>query len=340
MIQIKMKLSPEYTITVKNNSLSEAKEILGIKGRAIIVTDSGVPRAYSEAVADSVGDAKIVTLPEGESSKSLEIFSLILTEMLHMNLTRYDSVVAVGGGVCGDIAGFAASCYMRGISFYNIPTTLLSQLDSSVGGKTAINFGGTKNTVGTFYQPKGVLIDPDTLKTLPERHIKAGLAEAIKMALTSDAELFSDFEKGKFVNGNNVQELIKRAVSIKKSVVEADEKEKGLRRILNFGHTIGHGIEAWSKGKLLHGECVALGILPMCSESLRKRVILVYEKYGILSKADYDLNASLSFVANDKKMKGGKVNAIFVDTPGEFYEKELTEEEFRGHILKNTEFKL
>ncbi len=335
MIQIKMNLSPEYKITVERDSLSRAKEILGIKGRALIVTDSGVPKKYSDAISASVGDAKTVTIPEGEASKSLKYFEYILEQMLDMGLTRYDSVIAVGGGVCGDIAGFAAASYMRGIAFYNVPTTLLSQLDSSIGGKTGINLLSTKNIIGAFHQPKGVLIDPDTLKTLPERQIKAGVAEAIKMALTSDAELFSDFENGKF-NLDNIEELITRAVAIKKDVVEKDEHENGLRRVLNFGHTLGHGIESSSFGRLLHGECVALGILPMCSENLRKRVVSVYEKYGISANADYDLEASFSYIKNDKKAKSGAVKAIFVDTPGEFYEKELSFEEFRKHITENT----
>ena len=334
MTQIKMNLSPEYTIYVKSGSLSDAKKILGIKGKAIILTDSGVPKEYAEAVKTSVGNAKIVTFPSGEKTKSIKYFTILLEKMLEENLTREDSLIAVGGGVCGDLGGFAAASYMRGISFYNIPTTLLSQLDSSVGGKTGINLSSTKNIIGAFYQPKGVLIDTDTLKTLPKRQIKAGLAEAIKMALTSDDELFSDFEGGKFKDGN-FDELITRAVTIKKNVVELDEKESGLRRVLNFGHTLGHGIEASSRGKLFHGECVALGILPMCSEDLRKRVISVYEKYGIKANYAYDLDASLSYVKNDKKARGDRVRAIFVDTPGEFYEKELTFEEFGKHVKNN-----
>ena len=142
----------------------------------------------------------------------------------------------------GDLAGFAASAYMRGIDFYNIPTTLLSQIDSSIGGKTAINFGGVKNIVGAFYQPKKVLIDPDLLKTLPPRQISNGLAEAIKVGLTSDEKLFDIFENGEI--GSRLDEIIVRALTVKKNVVEQDEKEAGLRRILNFGHTVGHGIES------------------------------------------------------------------------------------------------
>lgn len=155
----------------------------------LVVTDSGVPAAYAAAVAGACELAQICTLPAGESSKSFESYQLLLRAMLRLGMTRGDCVAAVGGGIAGDLAGFAAATYMRGVDFYNIPTTLLSQVDSSIGGKTAIDMDGVKNIVGAFHQPRAVLIDPDTLRTLPPRQISAGLAESVKMALTSDADL-------------------------------------------------------------------------------------------------------------------------------------------------------
>ena len=179
-----------YDIVVERGILKSADKYLNLNRRVLVVTDSGVPEEYAQTLAGQCKEPVICTVDMGEGSKSLDGFGLLLHKMLDNGFSRKDCVVAVGGGVVGDLSGFAASAYMRGIDFYNIPTTLLSQIDSSIGGKTAINFGGVKNIVGAFYQPKKVLIDSDLLKTLPERQISNGLAEAVKMALTSDAELF------------------------------------------------------------------------------------------------------------------------------------------------------
>lgn len=237
--------------------------------------------------------------------------------MLDRDFSRKDCVVAVGGGVVGDLSGFAASAYMRGIDFYNIPTTLLSQIDSSIGGKTAINFGGVKNIVGAFYQPKKVLIGPDLLKTLPSRQIANGLAEAIKMSLTSDKELFELFEN-KAIEAN-LDEIIIRSLQIKKAVVEQDEKEAGLRKILNFGHTVGHGIES-SEGmsELYHGECVALGMLPMCGEEIRPRVSAVLKKCNLYRELEYDWDKITDAAFHDKKADGDKVTVTLVNEAGKF----------------------
>ena len=234
--------------------------------------------------------------------------------MLEHNFSRKDCVVAVGGGVVGDLSGFAASAYMRGIDFYNIPTTLLSQIDSSIGGKTAINFGGVKNIVGAFHQPQKVLIDPDLLKTLPPRQIANGLAEAIKMSLTSDRKLFELLETQDI--GSNLEEIILRSLHIKKDVVEQDEKESGLRRILNFGHTVGHGIE--STTDLYHGECVALGMLPMCAETLRPRVVEVLKKCSLHRVVRYDWDRITEAAFHDKKADGDTVTVTTVREPGSF----------------------
>ena len=245
--------SDSYDIVVERGALSRAGSYLNLNRRVLVATDTGVPSEYARTVAEQCREGIICTVDMGEGTKSLETFSRLLSVMLEHGFSRRDCVVAVGGGVVGDLSGFAASAYMRGIDFYNIPTTLLSQIDSSIGGKTAVNFGGVKNIVGAFYQPKQVLIDPELLKTLPPRQISNGLAEAIKMALTSDRELFDLFENGDVES--SIDEIIIRSLNIKKSVVEQDEKESGLRRILNFGHTVGHGIES-SEGmsELYHGE--------------------------------------------------------------------------------------
>ena len=215
-----------YDIVVERGVLGRAGELLDLNRRVLVVTDSGIPAQYSKTLAEQCKSAVIVTLDEGESSKSLECFGRLLQTMLDAGFSRKDCVVAVGGGVVGDLSGFAAAAYMRGIDFYNLPTTLLSQIDSSIGGKTAINLGSVKNVVGAFYQPQKVLIDPELLKTLPKRQLSNGLAEAIKMSLTSDKELFELIEGG---DVNEVlDEIIVRSLMVKKSVVEADERESGI----------------------------------------------------------------------------------------------------------------
>ena len=312
---IHMDLGPDsYDILIERGILAKAGQHLNLNRRVLIVTDTGVPEVYAKALAEQCRNSVICTVETGEGSKSLTVFGQLLQTMLEHNFSRKDCVVAVGGGVVGDLSGFASSAYMRGIDFYNIPTTLLSQIDSSIGGKTAINLGGVKNIVGAFYQPKMVLIDPDLLKTLPPRQIANGMAEAIKMSLTSDKELFELFETQDIES--SLEEIILRSLSIKKAVVEQDEKEAGLRKILNFGHTVGHGIESTSE--LYHGEAVALGMLPMCSETLRPRVVEVLKKSNLYRKLQYDWDRITQAAFHDKKADGGSVTVTLVNEPGTF----------------------
>ena len=206
---------------------------------------------------------------------------------------------------------------MRGVDFYNIPTTLLSQVDSSIGGKTAIDFGGVKNIVGAFYQPKKVIIDPEVLETLSSRQLMAGLAEAIKMAATNDSELFSLIERSDDLTAD-LPEIIYRALMIKKSVVEQDPRETGLRKVLNFGHTIGHAVESFNAGRLLHGECVALGMIPMSGENAAARIIAVLKKYGLPTEIEQTADELIPFLKHDKKMGADGISAVVVDEIGEF----------------------
>lgn len=311
-----------YDIIVERNVLAKAKEHLNLDRRVLVVTDDGVPEQYAKTVCGMCKNGVICTVEQGEGSKSIEVFSKLLQTMLDHGFSRKDCVVAVGGGVVGDLSGFAASAYMRGIDFYNIPTTLLSQIDSSIGGKTAVNFGRVKNIVGAFYQPKKVLIDPELLKTLDDRQISNGLAEAVKVSLTSDKELFDIFENKDI--DKNIDEIIIRSLNIKKNVVEQDEKESGLRKVLNFGHTVGHGIES-SQGseKLYHGECVALGMIPMCSEKIRERVIKVLEKCKLYRKVEYDWEKITNAAFHDKKTDGDTVTVITVNEIGSFEMKKM-----------------
>ena len=231
-------------------------------------------------------------------------------------------VIAVGGGVMGDLAGFAAAVYMRGIDFYNIPTTLLSQVDSSIGGKVAVDMDGVKNVIGVFYQPQKVLIDPDTLNTLDRRQLSAGLAESIKMAATSDRTLFEKIEQSEKLE-DILDEVIEGSLRIKRDVVQQDPTEKGLRRVLNFGHTVGHAIESAMDGQWLHGECVAAGMLPMCSPKARQRIARVLEKYELPTHTDRTADELLSYIQHDKKAADGGVKAVCVDEIGSFVFRQM-----------------
>ena len=196
---IRMELGKNsYNIELERGNLGKASELLNLERKVMIITDEGVPREYAEKIAGQCKQAYIKVVLQGEESKSLQTAEEILTEMLGYQFSRKDCVVGVGGGVVGDLSGFVASLYMRGIDFYNVPTTVLSQVDSSIGGKTAVNLAGIKNIIGAFYQPKAVLIDPDTLTTLSERQMVNGLMEAIKMGATSDKELFDLFLDGEW----------------------------------------------------------------------------------------------------------------------------------------------
>ena len=306
-----------YDIILQRGCLSQAGKLLQLERRVLLVTDDGVPQAYADTVAKQCLAPEIVTIPQGEASKSLASFERLLTHMLQSGFTRKDCVVAVGGGVVGDLAGFAAASFMRGIDFYNIPTTVLSQVDSSIGGKTAVNLNGVKNIVGAFYQPKRVLIDPDVLDTLPARQRVNGLAESVKMALTSDPALFEIFEAQD--PDEALENIIYRSLLIKKGVVEQDEREAGLRRVLNYGHTIGHGLESPAAGTgLYHGESVALGMLPFCSDDVRLRLLQVLKKLGLPINADFDADAAMEAILHDKKGASDGVDVVFVPEVGSY----------------------
>lgn len=324
-----------YDIEVSRGSIDLAAEkILKPDRKICVVTDSGVPKEYAERLMASLGKNAILhVFPQGEENKNFETLQGVLRAMLESGFTRSDAVVALGGGVVGDLAGFAAAVYMRGIDFYNIPTTLLSQVDSSVGGKTAVDLDGYKNMIGAFHQPKAVFIDPDLLSTLPRRHISNGLCEALKMGATSAPDLFELFERNDVLSSPDlIDEIIIKAVSTKRDVVEIDEREGGLRKVLNFGHTLGHAIETSSGLSLLHGECVALGIPPMCTNNeLRQRLCRALENIGLPTNAnDYvkDKNAVLEALSHDKKgTSGGKISAVLLYDIGIIEFNKLTPEE-------------
>ena len=284
--------------------------------KTLILTDDGVPSVHVETIAAQCSHPIVMTVAQGEGAKSFSVFSDVCEMLLSHKFGRNDLLISVGGGVIGDLGGFCAASYMRGIRFINIPTTSLSQIDSSIGGKTAINVHGVKNIVGAFYQPELVVVDSDFLDTLPRRHVNNGLVEAVKSGLIADSTLFTLFEQENPYE--HLNEIIKRSLHVKQHVVETDPEEKGLRKILNFGHTIGHGVESvYGLSGLLHGEAVAVGMMPMIgNDFLRERVARVFRKIEIDPYKPYDIKQVLEAATRDKKAQGGTVSVIVVDEPG------------------------
>ena len=328
-MSLRMELGPNsYDITVEQGCLQRADALLNLDRRVLIVTDRGVPRQYAETLADRCKEPVVAVVAPGEGSKTMDTVTGLCRTMLEHRFSRGDCVAAVGGGRVGDLAGFAAACFMRGVDFYNLPTTLLSQVDSSIGGKTGVNLDGVKNIVGAFWQPRGVLIDPDTLDTLPPRLWAEGMAEYVKMALTLDGELVAALQRED--PRQDMTRTLERALGLKKNVVERDEREAGPRKLLNFGHTIGHGVESAAGGALYHGECVALGMLPMCSPAVRAQLRPVLERLGLPTSTGLDKQAVWEAMLHDKKSNSGGFSAVFVEEPGKGYVKNVSFAEMRA----------
>lgn len=326
-----------YPIIIGKGLLGVADSFFNLNRKVFIVTDDGVPYEYAKKVKNLCKSATVMTVKQGEGSKSFSTLCDVLTAMSDFGLKRGDCAVAVGGGVVGDLTGFAASIYMRGIDFYNVPTTLLAQVDSSIGGKTAINLGAIKNSVGSFKQPKAVLIDVDTLATLSPRHRAAGMCEAVKMAATSSESLFELFES---LNEDeiyeNAEKIITEALKIKKAVVEEDERELGLRKILNFGHTFGHAIEsAEGLSTLYHGECVALGMLAVSEAEVKERLLAVLKKLSLPTEYHIDYEAAFAYLSHDKKCNEGGISVILCPEIGKHEIKDMTIDEFKKIVKKS-----
>ena len=320
-----------YDIIIERGALGRIGTYLNLNRRVLILTDSGVPSQYASTLLEQCKDGYIFTIEQGEQSKCFDSYKNILAKMVELGFTRTDCLVSVGGGVCGDLGGFVASTYMRGIDFYNVPTTLLSQVDSSIGGKVAIDFEGVKNIVGAFYQPKRVVIDSNTLSTLDKRQVSAGLCEAIKMASTSDYSLFELIENSKSLD-DDIDEIIVKSLKIKADVVEKDPKEKGLRKVLNFGHTIGHAQESYAQGKLLHGEAVSVGMMYMCASDIRERLEGVLKKYSLPTESTASASELMSYIQRDKKAKGDMITVIYVSKIGSFEMREIKISDIKKYI--------
>lgn len=320
-----------YDVIIQRNILNNVSEYLSLQRKVLILTDDGVPSEYVLKISSQCLNPIIVTVKQGEQSKNIDNYQLVMKTLIEHGFTRTDCLVSIGGGVVGDLGGFISSTYMRGIDFYNIPTTLLSQVDSSIGGKTAIDYNGIKNIIGSFYTPKCVLIDPNTLKTLDKRQLHAGLVEAIKMACTCSSSLFEIISKSKNLE-NDIDEIIFQSLQIKQKIVEEDLEEKGLRRVLNFGHTLGHIIESASNYNLLHGECVGIGMLSFSSDKARKQIKKLLKKYNLPTSYDLSLKDIEDYLIHDKKKTGDYIWIVSVENIGSYDLKKIKIDELYNKL--------
>ena len=320
-----------YPIIIEKGLINRVSEEIRkvYKGKKIfIITDDNVNKYYggkiTEALKDSEFEVKLLSLKPGEETKNFNTLPIVYNELLNFNLTRSDLIIALGGGVIGDLAGFVASTYLRGVDFVQIPTSLLAQVDSSVGGKVAVDLDRGKNLVGSFYHPKCVLIDPDVLNTLEDRFFIDGMAEVIKYGCIKDKEFFDYLEKMENNQQliNNMEVVIHKCCDIKRQVVENDEKDKGERMLLNFGHTLGHAIEQYyNYTKYSHGEGVAIGMYVISKISEEKgltkkgtsqRIKDILVKYNLPYELDVKIEETLEAINLDKKKLGNDLNVIIL----------------------------
>lgn len=325
-----------YSIITGRNILKDISSLYDFSNhKVLIVTDSNIPKEYYYLLQSHINVKEVLVLKPGEDTKSIESYLKIQEKLLQHNFSRKDIVIALGGGVIGDLVGFASSTYKRGLTFINIPTSTLSMIDSSIGGKTAINFNGIKNIIGTFYQPSLVLIDFDLLSSLPSRHFNNGLVEALKAGYIYDPSILDLFSKDIH---SNIEEIITKSIIAKKYYVEKDEKEENIRKILNYGHTFGHGFESLGgfSEKLYHGEAVALGMLVVSNE--KEKLISYLNKLDIKYDFEIDKKELINIILNDKKVDGEFIDLIKVDQIGKGYISKIPTKELSSIIKGGLEY--
>lgn len=338
-----------YPIYIENNLLPQAATYISLAfaGKKImIISDDQVYPLYGESLSRQLSsdyDCHCLVLPHGEATKNFRTLPEIYTALLDAKISRSDLIIALGGGVIGDLAGFAASSYLRGVKFIQIPTSLLAQVDSSVGGKVAVDLPQGKNLVGAFYQPSLVLIDPTALDTLSDRFIHDGMGEIIKYGCIKDDELFQTLENHRSFEElkEDLPAIIYRCVDIKRLVVEQDQFDTGERMLLNFGHTLGHTIEQYyNYGRESHGEAVAIGMYQitklaeqegLSSAGISERILKVLQTYGLPCECGISLQELTGAITLDKKNLNNRLNLILLREIGSGYIHPATAEFFRKY---------
>ena len=350
MKKITVNTSTTYDILIEKGAIDLIGEYAlgsGLSGKACIISDSNVAPIYMERAKNSLLKSGFsvceYVFSAGEASKNAQTFVDILNFLAENHLSRKDTLFALGGGVTGDLTGFCAATYMRGIKFVQIPTSLLAAVDSSVGGKTGIDLKAGKNLAGAFYQPRLVVFDPDVLRTLPEEYFSDGMAEVIKYAVIRgrdiDKLILEDTHK-------NLEEIITRCIEIKRDIVSEDEFESGVRQILNFGHTAGHAIEAEADYKLSHGRCVAIGMYivtkawekrGLCKKGTCETLFKMLKKFSLETNCPYSPQTLTERAKSDKKAQGNGVNMIVPTSLGECEIVKTSMDEFMSVLEEGME---
>jgi len=338
-------------ITTDFNTLGKSIQSAGVNGKIVVVTDSNVDKLYAGICIDVLTaygfDVYKYVIEAGEKSKNLDTVRDIYKFLIEVKLDRSSALLALGGGVVGDITGFAAATFLRGISFIQVPTSLLAQADSSVGGKVGVDFEGSKNIIGAFYQPKLVYLNVNTLSTLPKRELQSGLAEVIKHGIIADRSFYEyiehNLDKIMELDENTMQYVARTNCMIKGNIVEQDEKESHLRAVLNFGHTIGHAVESVSNFELLHGECVSIGMIGafkmaeymgMVDEKATKRVSDILTLAGLPVRIkDLDIEKVFEQMFYDKKIRNNRLTFVLPKDIGEVIQVKIDNSELIKKVL-------
>ena len=326
-----------YPLICERGVLSSCSSYFDKNKKVLIVTDENIPSSYYQDILNNIEQSYVYILPPGEKSKSFDNYLKIQSRLVELSFTRNDVIVSCGGGVVSDLTGFVASTYKRGIKWISIPTSALSMIDASVGGKTAVDFDSIKNVIGTFYSPSLLLLDMDALKSLPQRELTNGLFEALKMGFIMDKSILELMEDP----FNNLEEIIVKSIIAKDEVVAIDPKEENLRRILNFGHTIGHALESYfSLGETLkHGEAVGYGMRFVIDDSLKEALKHYSSKLNLpqINISKSDIPSLMKYIKNDKKASNKGVSFVFVDSSYKTNIKSLNNEEIERLIAKEVE---
>jgi 3-dehydroquinate synthase len=330
---VRVNASKSYDVIISKGSINKAgeyiKKVFPSLKNAVIVSDDNVFPLYGEAVKKTLNENEIRALefvvPHGEKSKDITVLSQLLEFLAENKVDKKSVLLALGGGVIGDLTGFAASCYLRGIEFVQIPTTLLAAVDSSVGGKTAVNLKAGKNLAGAFWQPSLVICDPETFNTLSPSELANGISESVKYGIICDRQLYEDIETNGFTE---IEKKIERCVSIKRDIVESDEFDKGKRKLLNLGHTFGHAIEKCSNFEIQHGAAVAIGMtaaakvsekLNLSEEKPHDRIKSLLEKLNLPTECRYSYEELYEAALSDKKVESDKISLILIRKIGDSF---------------------
>jgi 3-dehydroquinate synthase len=320
-----------YQVHIENQAISKIDSLISPKRRYIVISDDGIPSRYFEIINHQI-ECHHIVFKQGETNKSMTTYLEIIKQLDQLSVSKDDCLIALGGGVVTDLTGFVSSTYLRGIDYVSIPTTLLSQIDASIGGKTGVNHLSNKNMLGHFNPPIKVIIDPQTLNTLSNRQLNNGLAEMIKYGLIESDEIIDILKRNDWIK--SIEKLIYLSIMIKKKYIEIDEMDTYKRHILNFGHTLGHAYESYYQyQKYLHGEAISIGMIPMIEDlALRKKTIDLLKSFDLPTDDPVNFDQLIPFINKDKKRRTNHIDIVLLKSQSHAYIKSISIEALKEFI--------